>query len=296
MLKVLALPLAGALLLAGCSSSSGDTSSAAAPGSSGSPATSELKVIADVYPVAWAAEQLGGPQVQVTTLTPPGVEPHDLELTASQVKDIASADLILYVPGMVPALDAAVAQQGGDRAVDVTAGLDRSGLSQDGAADPHVWLAPPNMTAVGDTIAKALAKAGATADPSEFDDAIDELTAAYASGLTDCQIKPMVVTHEAFGYLAHEYGFTQHGISGISPEAEPSPKRMREIAELVRSTGVSTIYTEPLVSDKAAKAIAAETGTTTAVLDPIESATNDQTYPELMTANLAALQTGQSCG
>lgn len=260
------------------------------------PSDGGLKVVADVYPVAYVAQQVGGDAVSVTTLTPPGVEPHDLELSAAQVKEIAAADVILYVPGMVPALDAAIAQQAPDKAVDVTAGIDRTGLTPDQAADPHVWLDPANMPTLGATTAAAIDKVKpGTSQTQKFDDAMAELVDSYSTTLADCAIDPLVVSHEAFGWLARAYGFTQHGISGLSPEAEPSPARMREITDLVRDQGVTTIYFEALVSDRAAAAIAAETGAQTALLDPIEGATNGATYPELMSENLEALKVGQKC-
>ena len=116
-------------------------------------------VVAAFYPLAYAAEQVGGDAVDVTSLTPPGVEPHDLELTAAQVAEIAAADLVLYIKGFQPAVDEAVAQQAADRAIDVSAGLTLlAGEAhaarmrrhrRGGATDPHVWLAPANMAAIG---------------------------------------------------------------------------------------------------------------------------------------------------
>ena len=146
---------AGALLLSACggASTAGESSPAAAEGTT--------SVVAAFYPLEYAAREVGGDAVSVTSLTPPGVEPHDLELTAAQVAEIASADLVLYVKGFQPAVDEAVAQQAADRAIDVSAGLtllageahsDEEGeahADEEGATDPHVWLAPANMAAIG---------------------------------------------------------------------------------------------------------------------------------------------------
>ena len=124
---------------------------------------------------------------------------------------------------------------------------------------------------------------------------MSKLAKDFKAGLADCRIKPLVVSHEAFGWLARAYGFTQYGISGLSPEAEPSPARMADIAQLVAEQGVSTIYFEPLVSDKAAAAIASETDAKTAMLDPLEGATGGADYPAIMNSNLDALRSGQEC-
>jgi zinc transport system substrate-binding protein len=271
--------------------------------------------VAAFYPLEYAAREVGGDAVRVTSLTPPGVEPHDLELTAAQVAEIASADLVLYVKGFQPAVDEAVAQQAADRAIDVSAGLDLlageahsdeedQAHSDDGAGtDPHVWLAPANMAAIGGVISDRLAELAPEsapaieADTAQFQQAMTDLDAEFAQSLARCATRDLVVSHEAFGYLAAAYDLNQVGISGLSPEAEPSPARMREVADLVRANGVSTIYYETLVDPKVAQTIAEETGARTAVLDPLEGLAEGATgdYASVMADNLATLVAGQSC-
>lgn len=304
------LPLslaAGALVLSAC----GGASTAGESSPSGAAA-----VVAAFYPLEYAARQVGGDAVSVTSLTPPGVEPHDLELTAAQVAEIASADLVLYIKGFQPAVDEAVAQQAADRAIDVSAGLallageehaeeedDAAHSDEEGATDPHVWLAPANMAAIGAVISDRLIElspesaATVEADTTAFQQAMTDLDAQFARSLAQCASRDLVVSHEAFGYLADAYDFTQVGISGLSPEAEPSPARMREVADLVRANGVSTIYYETLVDPKVAQTIADETGAQTAVLDPLEGLAEGSTgdYSTVMADNLATLVAGQSC-
>ncbi len=118
------------------------------------------------------------------------------------------------------------------------------------------------------------------------------------AGLASCRSKVLVTSHAAFGYLAQRYGLEQHGISGISPEAEPSGSALREISDLVRSEGVSTIYQETLVEPKFAQTVATSTGAALATLDPIEGITTESAgkdYFEVMRSNLATLQQGQGC-
>lgn len=280
---------AGALLLSACSGSTDAGPTASADG--------RPSVVAAFYPLQYAAEAVGGDAVSVTSLTPPGVEPHDLELSAQQVAQIADADVVLYVKGFQPAVDEAVAQQAADRAIDVSAGLTLL------ADDPHVWLDPRNMAAIGSSIAQRLAtldpalESTVTANAGTLTTEMDNLDAAYRTGLQQCRSDQLVVSHEAFGYLAAAYGLTQIGISGLSPDAEPSPARMKEVADLVTANGVTTIYYETLVDPKVAETIAAETGATAAVLDPLEGLAEGSTgdYPSIMEQNLATLQSGQGC-
>ena len=299
-----ALGVTAALLLAACggSSSTGSTGTAASDRA--------VSVVAAFYPLEYAARAVGGDAVDVVSLTPPGVEPHDLELSAQQVAQIAEADLVLYVPGFQPAVDEAVQQQAADRAVDVTAGLtllageEHADDTHDhGAGDPHVWLDPANMAVIGTAISDRLAGLSPTAADaigtraSDFATRMTDLDAEFTAGLADCAVRDLVVSHEAFGYLADAYGFTQVGISGLSPEAEPSPARLKEVADLVSANGVSTIYYETLVDPKVAQTVADETGAATAVLDPLEGLAPDASgdYLSVMRTNLATLQAGQSC-
>jgi len=275
------------------------TACAGGPGTAAD-ADGRVRVVAGLYPLAYLAEQIGGDDVEVTTLAAAGVEPHDLELSPTQVAQIAQADVVLYVPGLQPALDEAVAQQAPDAALDVTASVTtRPASTGGGGTDPHVWLDPANMAAMGRALAERLGTAvpDAAARSARFAERMDELAADMRSGLADCRIRDVVVTHESFGYLADAYGLHQIGLSGIDPQAEPSPARLAEVADLVRANAITTIYTEPLIPAEVAETIAAETGTVTAVLDPIEARSSDPDadYEKTMRANLAALRLGQDC-
>jgi zinc transport system substrate-binding protein len=254
-------------------------------------------VVAAFYPLQFAADAVGGASTSITSLTPAGVEPHDLELTAAQVADISQADLVLYVKGFQPAVDEAIAQQAPDRALDASEGLPLLGN------DPHVWLDPSNMARIGTATAERLAvvepdnAAALAKNATTLAAAMGDLDAEYRAGLANCRSRDLVVSHEAFGYLAHAYGLNQIGISGLSPDAEPSPARLKEVADLVKSKGITTIYYETLVDPKVAQTIADETGAKVAKLDPLEglapNATGD--YVSVMKDNLATLRAGQGC-
>ncbi len=276
---------------------------ACAPASMGTPSSSSdgPRVVAAFYPLQYAAQQIGGTGVSVTNLTQPGIEPHDLELSAQQVGEIANADLVLYVKGFQPAVDEAIAQQAPDRAIDVSAELSR--LTLDGAADPHVWLDPANMSAIGTAIAERLAEispdnaAAYAKNSSALTSAMTTLSTDYSTALANCRTRTMVVSHDAFGYLAKAFGLTQVGISGLSPEAEPSPARIREVADVVAKQNVTTIYYETLVDPKVAQTIADETGASAQKLDPLEGLQPDSTgdYASVMRENLSTLTKGQGC-
>lgn len=273
----------------------------------------KLDVVASFYPMQFLAEEIGGTHVSVTTLTKPGVEPHDLELSPRQIGGLGDADYILYLKGIQPAVDDAIAQSGVRNSVDAAklttledhgteTGGDEHGHAHEGegaGADPHIWLDPVKYAEVAKGVGKSLEKADPNhaADYRTNTDALvkklDALNASYKAGLRTTTTKTFITTHSAFGYLAERYGLVQEGIAGIDPEAEPSPARIRDIHSIAEKSNATTVFFETLASDKTAKTVAADTGLKTDVLDPLEGITaksKGDNYIEVMQSNLAALQ------
>jgi zinc transport system substrate-binding protein len=251
------------------------------------------KVVTGFYPLAFAAQEVGGPGLDVENLTPPGAEPHDLEVSPHDVRDLESADLVVLMGrGFQPQLERA-ARNGGARLIEI---LDTPGLGVNGA-DPHVWLDPLRYARVVETIAAALGRRGAARPLVERLHGLDRV---YRSGLASCKRHSIVTSHEAFAYLAGRYGLRQIPITGLSPEAEPSPADLNAAIERVRQSGATTVFTETLLSPKLAQTVARETGAMTTVLNPIEGLTpaerdRGDDYFTLMRANLAKLRAALAC-
>ncbi|MEU2260533.1 metal ABC transporter substrate-binding protein [Streptomyces sp. NPDC019645] len=284
----------------------------------------KLDVVASFYPMQFLAEQIGGDHVEVTTLTRPGVEPHDLELKPRQATELRGADYILYLKGVQPAVDEAIAQSGVEHTVDAATlttmeshgtevghdhgheGEEHEGGEHEGGehgaeggTDPHVWLDPVKYAEVAKGVGDSMAKA----DPAHAADyrknagtlvgKLKSLDAKFAAGLKNGTTKTFITTHSAFGYLAERYGLEQHGIAGLDPESEPSPARIKELQTVAKQEKVSTIFFETLASDRTAKTLAEDTGLRTDVLDPLEGITDrskGDDYLSVMESNLAALQ------
>jgi zinc transport system substrate-binding protein len=298
-----------AVTLAGCGGSP------SAGGSGG-----KLDVVASFYPLEFIARTVGGDAVNVTTLTAPGVEPHDLELTPKQVGQIASAKLVVYEKSLQPAVDEAVEQNAKDAGFDVApaAQLEATGADFEeheegavkpashtgGALDPHFWLDPIRYTAVVNAVTDKLAAAdsanadGYKARAKTLLGEVGKLDTEYKTGLANCKLKTFVTSHEAFAYLAKRYGLTMVGIAGFTPDAEPTPTRIEEVQKIVKNQHVTTIFYEELVSPKVAETIARDVGVKTAVLSPIEGlsdANSSETYLSLMRENLSELRKANSC-
>jgi zinc transport system substrate-binding protein len=251
------------------------------------------QVVAAFYPLAFAAAEIGGAGVDVKNLTPPGAEPHDLEVSPRDVAAVRDADLVLLLGhGFQPQLEDAVGA--GDNVVRL---LDTPGLGVHSNDDPHVWLDPVRYAKVVDRIGQALGKQSAA---DNLEKRLMDLDSEFRAGLADCERNEIVTSHEAFAYLADRYGLEQVAITGLSPEAEPEPGQLQDVVNLVRARGVTTIYFETLVSPRIAETVARETGAKTAVLNPIEGLTEEQAasgedYFSLMRMNLAALRAGLGC-
>jgi len=284
-----------ALTLAGCGDSEPDAA-----------------VVAAFYPLAYAAERVG--DAEVRNLTPPGVEPHDFELSGRDVETIAGAELVLYLgQGFQPALEAAVASTDAN-ALDLLEGLDllqgdddrreeesHEGEDEEhageGGFDPHVWLDPlvyaELVERIGGTLGREAAARELVAELEQLDD-------EFRQQLADCERRELVTSHAAFGYLTERYDLEQVAITGLSPEAEPTPGELRDVVDEVREHGATTIFFETLVSPRLAETVAREVGATTAVLNPLEGLTEQQAedgedYFSVMRANLASLRTALGC-
>ena len=270
-------------------------SAVAALGCGGAPASSEndaTLVAAAFYPLAFAAEELAPPGTQIENVTAAGAEPHDVELSARDVERIRGADLVLYLGGgFQPALEEAVEGLDERRAIDLLATGEPIG------ADPHVWLDPLRYASIAERIASALGRASAA---DGFVDRLAELDRSFERGLGNCKRREIVTSHAAFAYVADRYRLEQIAISGLAPEAEPTPQALEALVAEVRRSGATTVFFEPLVSPKLAETVAREADIEIATLDPLEGLSEErlaagENYFTVMRENLSALRKALGC-
>jgi zinc transport system substrate-binding protein len=130
--------------------------------------------------------------------------------------------------------------------------------------------------------------------------ALDALDVRFRDGLAHCDRNVIVTAHEAFGHLARRYGLRQEGVAGLSPDAEPDAERIGQLADLVKRLGVTTIFTEELVSPRIADTLAREAGVKTETMNPLEGLTDRELrrgddYVSVMDTNLAKLRGALGC-
>jgi zinc transport system substrate-binding protein len=310
--RLLSLLVSMIMLLAATACVSAAPASTASPGMGG-----QLTIATAFYPLQFVAQRVEAEHGTVVNLTQPGAEPHDLELTPRQVASLTTASLVIYERGFQPAVDEAVVQSENPHAIDITTIVQLRPVATSGddhdheptanndlALDPHVWLDPTSLIPIAREVKNRLSiidpdhAADYAHHAAELSKDLRRLDRAFRSGLAHCERTEFITTHAAFGYLAGRYHLTQIPISGISPDTEPSPTRIAEVHRLAQEHGITTIFSETLVSPAVAQAIAGDLGLVTDVLDPIEGITDQSRghdYLSVMSANLAALRKAGGC-
>lgn len=263
----------------------------------------KITVVASFFPIYEFAKQVGGDRVNVITLIPAGVEPHDYEPTIQQLRQAEGADVVFY--NGLGFEDSWIDMVTNDNLVDTSV---LSNLSQDNhMGNPHIWLDPIIAKGQVQQIENALIEI----DPNNkiyyqknaknFIDKLDALDSKIRSALQTCEKKDFIAFHDAFSYFAKRYGLIQHSVQGLSPEGEVLPQRIEETISLATALGLKVIYAEELVDPRFAEVIAQEipNGKVLA-LSPLEGIDNDEKdsgigYLDKMEQNISNLKVGLEC-
>ena len=225
--------------------------------------TGKVRVAAGFYPLAWAAERIGGDRVEVTNLTQPGAEPHDLELTIKETVAIAEADVVVYEKGFQPAVDDGVEQNAQGATLDAaTVARLQPFADQTDQLDPHFWQDPLRLADVGDARRRgagegrpARTRRRTTRTRAPCAGSWSRWTTSTRPGWPTARATRSWSSHDAFGYL-QKYGLQVEPITGLSPDAEPTPADLGRLQDLIRADGITTVFSETLVSAKTADTLA----------------------------------------
>jgi zinc transport system substrate-binding protein len=246
----------------------------------------------------------------VTNLAGGAVEPHDLELTVSQIYALTTSDLVIYQRGFQPAVDAGVDQSQIPRIFDVTTVVPLE-TREEGIVDQHIWLDPVLMATIAGDVASLLSEI----DPEgeEYYRAnlegllttLNRLDEDYSQGLAACERREFLVEHAAFGYMADRYDLTQLSLKGVNPDAEISPAHLAHLYEEVENRGLTTIFYESSRDSTfsppgSIQAIAEDLNLSIWVLDPLEQAPEQMVdrpnkYHDVMAMNLQDLRQANGC-
>lgn len=274
-----------------------------------------LTVAAAIYPIEEVVSRVGGDDVRVLALTPPGEDPHDRDLTAKQLDALSDADIVFYLgEGFQPGVEKAVDSLRGVVKIDLLESVtlldapDSNGHDSHahGEHDPHIWLDPANMVAMSREVARVISDADPSltariqANLGSWVSDLDALGSDIDSSLSRCDSRALVTAHNAFGYLAHRARLDTYSISGLNPGEEPSAKELESLESVIRGRGVTVVYYETLLPGDVARTIADAVGVDTDLLDPVENISSSDrkagaTYLTIQRANLARLVKGLRC-
>ncbi|QHW30306.1 zinc ABC transporter substrate-binding protein [Paenibacillus rhizovicinus] len=282
------------------------------PSGQGKLVEGKLNVVTSFYPLYFLGQQIGGADANVINMIPAGVEPHDWSPKSQDLDTVSKAQLFLYngagLEGWVDDFLEGLPGNSKLQTVEVSKGIQKiSGNPEDeddhpdkGHVDPHTWVSPKSMIIMAKTVLDRFSEA----DPAHKDayeanykvleGKLSALDKQYADTLATVKKKDIVTSHQAFGYLARDYGLKQVAIMGLSPDAEPKARDLLNITKFVKANGIQYIFFEELVSDEIAKTLAREAHVQTMVLNPLEGLTPKQAskgedYFSLMQTNLQNL-------
>ena len=266
------LTLVAAAAFAGCGGSSSESST----------------IVAAFYPLAYAAEQVAATE-RTSQFDPAGLEPHDLELSGSDIRTIADARLVLYL-GRVPARSGAGSRLG--------VGACRRSARATAVERPARLARSSSGTPCSPSGSGRSSACRSGAEPSQRSCACSTASSAQASPAASGD--EIVTSHAAFAYFADRYGLTQIAITGSPRRAEPTPRDLEESCARYAHARATTVFFEPLVSPRLAETVAREVGVKTAVLNPLEGLSDEEIaagedYFSVMRENLAALRKALGC-
>lgn len=273
----------------------------------------KIKVVASFYPIFEFVKKVGGDRVEVSSLIPVGIEPHDYEPTIQQVQNAETADMAVFNGAGFEGQW--IKNINTKFMIDTSKGLNLTGSTDERAGDehggalldPHIWLDPLLAKQQAEKIRDGFIKidpanaAYYNENVNRFITELDNLDTSIRSELLNCEKKDFITFHRAFGYFANRYGLTEHEIHPNSPEGEILPQRIEQIIGLARDRGLDTIYSEELVDPRLANVIAQEIPNGKVfVLSPIEGIDKEEQnagigYLDKMNENIENLKVGLKC-
>ncbi len=272
------------------------------------------KIFTSFYPLYFLTKGLVGDSYDVENLVPTGGEWHEYEPSLKQIQDMMQAHFVvmngLGMEHYEEKLSGELEKNKvgfvhlSEKLTDVITTEEHEEEHHEdehghGSVDPHTWLSPKMMVELASLLSTEL-KVNETAGAKIFIGELKALDTKFADTLKLCKRKELVTSHEAFAYLARDYGLVQVAVAGIEPDMEPSAADIARVIEVIKDKKVTTIFTEPLVSAKFSDTISRETGVKNAELHPLETLTPDEetageTYISIMEKNLAKIAEGLDC-
>ena len=270
----------------------------------------KLVVTTTIYPLYSIVKKVAGNRVQLNNLVPFGTEAHEFEPTPRDMVTLSKSNLFIISSLVMEPWSAKIVKANNlqnitvDMSKYVTIKKHKS-FEEGKTYDPHYWLSFDNYIKMIKEIKSFLVQK----DPANSEiyaknaknylQKIKALQSKYEA-LKSCKNKQVIVNHDAFGYLADDYGIKQYSITGMSPDEQPSAKQITQLIKIAKKENIHTVFFEEFASDKVAETIAREAGATTEELNPAENITKEDnrkniSFLDIMRDNLEKLKGAMDC-
>jgi zinc transport system substrate-binding protein len=275
--------------------------------------SSKIKVATSFYPLQFLAQEIGKDLVEVKNITPAGSEPHEYEPTQQQIIEISQSDILLSNGAGLESWTTKISQGNTvpKTVLELSKSFQLSEIEEEGKKiqDPHIWLSPKNYSKMAKTVGTTLQQGQTIQNQTTIQNntksliqKLEVLDANYKTKLSssNCKNTKFVTNHDAFNYLAKDYGLEALSISGLSPEAEPTTKELTDLSETIKANNIKYVLTETIASPKLSETLAKEVGITTLAMNPLEGLSQEElsggkNYINIMESNLQSLALALEC-
>ncbi len=292
MKKLLGLLLTFVLVVSGCSNATVKKE--------------KLQIYASFSLIQDLTKKIVGDKADVKLVVENNEEAHDYEISTKKMAEVSKANVVVYNGvGFEAWIDKVKDVAKNTSFIDTSNGiavLEGGHDHAEGEAhdhhheyNPHIWMSIKNATVQLKNIKDQLVKIdpdNKTYYEENYEKYAKEFSALekdYAAKLKDVKRKSIVVTHAAYTYLAKDYGLSEHSITGISPDSEPSLAKLAQLTKLVDDEKVNTIFFDENATSVVSDTLAREAKVKTAILYSLEKIDEKEDYLSLMRKNLDAL-------
>ncbi len=270
-----------------------------------------LKVVATTTIVGDVVRQVGGERLALTVLLPVGADPHTYEPRPQDVAAIHDARVV-FINGLEleHSLEPIITANAAGEVIAVSDGIRpipfaAAGAEEEGADDPHVWMDPNNIITWVENIRAALSEVDP--DGADYYRANAEAYTKQITGLDawiteqiatiPAESRKLITDHQSMGYFARQYGLQQAGLllPSLSTNASASAMELAQLEDVIKASGIPTIFIEVGANDTLAAQIARDTGATVARIYTGSLGTSESgagTYLDFLRFNVAAIVNG----
>jgi len=264
------------------------------------------------------AKHIAGDTFEIVKILPIGVDAHSYEPTPNKMVKLEKSALVVYSgAGLEPWINGYKFK---NKTLDMSKYVDLRKLESDeldehknhnhhhthGVYDPHYWLNIQNMVKATNLITKEFIQIEPENEEiyiknrDNYLTMLKKLDSLYKKELNSCSLDTIIVNHNAFSYLSHEYGFNVKSLSGFSPDTQVTPKDMIRVVNDIKIHKVKTIFFESFVNNKAIKSLAKEANVEVETLQPLGNITKEESdqnlnYEQIMKINLIKISKALEC-